>query len=58
MFSSEPHKDFNIVKQEFEKALKTEEIKFTAKDFKLIYDTFTYKDETAEPVIKKKRKMR
>lgn len=56
LFGSEPHKDFNQVKQEFEKALKEEGIKLTAKEFKLIYDTFTEKDETAEPVIKKKTK--
>ncbi len=56
LFGSEAHKDFNRVKQEFEKALKAEEIKLTAKDIKLVYDTFTEKDETAEPVIKKKTK--
>ncbi|MEH2379913.1 MAG: N-6 DNA methylase [Nostoc sp.] len=56
LFSSEPHKDFNRVKQEFEKALKAESIKLAAKDLKLVYDTFTEKDETAEPVIKKKTK--
>lgn len=56
LFGSEAHKDFNRVKQEFEKALKAEEIKLTAKDLKLVYDTFTEKDETAEPVIKKKTK--
>jgi len=49
LFGSERHKDFNRVKQEFEKKLK-------AKDFKLVYDTFTEKNETAEPVIKKKTK--
>lgn len=56
LFGSELHKDFNQVKQEFEKALKAEGIKLAAKEFKLIYDTFTEKDETAEPVIKKKTK--
>ncbi|MEH2457789.1 type I restriction-modification system subunit M N-terminal domain-containing protein [Nostoc sp.] len=56
LFSSDPHKDFNRVKQEFEKVLKAEEIKLTAKDLKLVYDTFTEKDETAEPVINKKTK--
>lgn len=56
LFGSEPHKDFNRVKQEFEKALKAEGIKLTAKDLKLVYDIFTEKDETAEPVIKKQTK--
>jgi type I restriction enzyme M protein len=56
LFGSEPHKDFNRAKQDFEKALKAEEIKLTAKDLKLVYDTFTEKDETAEPIIKKKTK--
>lgn len=56
LFGSEPHKDFNQVKQEFEKALKAEEIKLTKADFKLIYEIFTEKDETAEPVINKKTK--
>jgi type I restriction enzyme M protein len=31
-------------------------MKLSAKDLKLIYDTFTEKDETAAPVIKKKTK--
>ena len=56
LFGGEAHQDFNRVKQEFEKALKVENIKLSAKDLKLIYDTFTQKDETAEPVIKKKTK--
>lgn len=56
LFGGEAHQDFNRVKQEFEKALKVENIKLSAKDLKLIYDTFTHKDETAEPVINKKTK--
>jgi type I restriction enzyme M protein len=56
LFGGETHKDFNQVKQVLEKALKVDEIKLTKSDFKLIYDSFTEKDETAEPVIKKKTK--
>ncbi|HLO84184.1 MAG TPA: class I SAM-dependent DNA methyltransferase [Nostocaceae cyanobacterium] len=56
LFGNEPHKDFNRVKLDFEKAVKGEGIKLAAKDLKLIYDTFTEKDETAEAVIKKKTK--
>lgn len=56
LFGSEPHQDFNVVKQDLEKALKAASMKLSAKDLKLIYDTFTEKDETAAPVIKKKTK--
>jgi type I restriction enzyme M protein len=54
LFDSEPHKDFNNVKTVLEKALKTEGLKLTKNEMKLVYDTFTEKDETAEPVIKQK----
>lgn len=53
LFGSKPHKDFNEVKKVFEKALKTEGLKLTQQEMKLVYDTFTEKDETAEPVIQK-----
>ncbi|MFM6209292.1 N-6 DNA methylase [Planktothrix sp.] len=56
VFGGEIHKDFNQVKQVLEKALKVDEIKLTKSEIKLIYDSFTEKDETAEPVIKKKTK--
>lgn len=56
VFGGEVHQDFNRVKQVLEKALKVDEIKLTKSEIKLIYDTFTEKDETAEPVIKKKTK--
>lgn len=50
------HVDFNAVQQRFESALKKIDIKLKASDLKAIYATFTTKDETAEPVIKKKTK--
>ncbi|MDH6060007.1 type I restriction-modification system subunit M [Chrysosporum bergii ANA360D] len=56
LFNGDIHTDFNQVKQDFEKTLKVEEIKLTSKDLKLVYDTFTQKDESAQPVIKKKTK--
>ncbi|HEY9864342.1 MAG TPA: class I SAM-dependent DNA methyltransferase [Candidatus Obscuribacterales bacterium] len=56
VFGGEVHKDFNRVKLVWEKALKVDEIKLTKSEIKLIYDSFTEKDETAEPVIKKKTK--
>ncbi len=56
LFGEQAYQDFNQVKQDFEKALKAENIKLAAKDLKLIYDIFTQKDESAEPVIKKKTK--
>ena len=56
LFGDEVYQDFNLVKQKLEKALKAEGFKLAAKDLKLIYDTFTEKDETAEAVIKKKTK--
>jgi len=56
LFGSEAQKDFNEVKKVFEKALKAEGLKLTQKELKLVYDTFTEKDETAEPVIHKETK--
>lgn len=56
LFDTQAHKDFNKVKQQLDKALKAENIKLSPKELKLIYDTFTQKDETAEAVIKKQTK--
>ena len=53
---SKPHLDFNTVQQRFEAALKKLEIKLRGPDLKAIYAAFTAKDESAEPVIKKKTK--
>jgi type I restriction enzyme M protein len=55
---SKPHMDFNIVQQRFEAALKKTDLKLRAPGLKAIYAAFTVKDETAEPVIKKKTKER
>jgi type I restriction enzyme M protein len=56
MFGKSIQKDFNIFKEKFEKGLKKQEIKLNNKELKLIYDTLSWKNETAEPVIKKKTK--
>jgi type I restriction enzyme M protein len=56
LFGTEVHKNFNKVKQQFEKALKAENLKLSPKELKLVYDSFTQKDENAEPVIKKQTK--
>jgi type I restriction enzyme M protein len=53
---AQPHKDFNVVRQRFEAALKKMDLKLKPADLKAIYAAFTAKDETAEPVIKKKTK--
>jgi len=50
----DPHRDFNAVQERFESALKKADIKLRAPDMKTIYAAFTSKDESAEPVIKKK----
>ncbi len=51
---SKPHLDFNTVQQRFESAMKKADIKLRALDLKALYAAFTFKDEAAEPVIKKK----
>ena len=51
-----PHKDLNIVKQKFEAALEEMDMQLRAPDLKAIYATFAFKDESAEPVIRKKTK--
>ena len=53
---SRPHLDFNAVQQRFELAMKKADIKLRAPDLKALYAAFTFKDEAAEPVIKKKTK--
>ena len=50
----EPQRDFNAVDRQLRAALKQAGIKLRATDYKLLYDAFTTKDDTAEPVIKKK----
>ena len=53
---SKPHLDFNVVQQRFTSAMKKADIKLRAPDLKALYAAFTFKDEAAEPVIKKKTK--
>jgi len=53
---SKPHLDFNTIQQRFASAMKKADIKLRAPDLKALYAAFTFKDEAAEPVIKKKTK--
>lgn len=53
---SNPHLDFNAVQQRFSAAMKKAGIKLRAPDLKALYAAFAFKDEAAEPVIKKKTK--
>ena len=50
------YKDFNSFKKQVDKTLKSEEIKLKATDLKTIFNAITQRDETAEPVVKKKEK--
>jgi type I restriction enzyme M protein len=43
--------NFNAVRDRLEAAAKAEDLKLTQKDWRLVRDIFTEKDETAEPVI-------
>ncbi|MCB8947919.1 MAG: SAM-dependent DNA methyltransferase [Ardenticatenaceae bacterium] len=52
----ETHLDFNAVQKQFNKWLKAQELKATAKQKKALWDNFTETDEAARPVIKKKHK--
>jgi len=52
----EEYKDFNTFKKQVDKTLKSEEIKLKGTDLKTIFNAITQRDETAEPVIKKKEK--
>ncbi len=51
-----PHLDFNAVWDRFKAEAKKAGLKLTATDQKKLRDAFTFKDEAAEPVIKKKTK--
>ena len=48
-----PHKNFNLISEEIERAAKDDGVKLTAKSLKLVQSNLAEKDETAEPVIKK-----
>jgi type I restriction enzyme M protein len=56
LLGNKPHFDFNVVQKQFDKWLKGQELKATAKQKKALWDTFTETDEAARPVIKKKHK--
>jgi len=53
---AKPHLDFNAIHQRFASAMKKADIKLRAPDLKALYAAFTFKEEAAEPVIKKKTK--
>jgi type I restriction enzyme M protein len=53
---AKPHLDFNVVQAGFESALKKADIKLRGPELKTLYTAFTFKDESAQPVIKKKTK--
>ncbi len=53
---SKPHMDFNAIRQQFEAAMEHADIKLRAPDLKALYAAFTFKDQSAEPVIRKKTK--
>jgi type I restriction enzyme M protein len=56
LFGEDPQKDFNKVRKNFEAYLQLKDIKLKKTDLKTVYDIFTEKDETAQPVIKKRTK--
>ncbi len=55
-FGTEVIKDANPLKKALDKALKKEGIKLTPKNKKALLDAISWKDETAEPIVKKKDK--
>ncbi len=54
LFGDRPQKDFNVVLQRFELCLRDKGVKLKPAELKALYDTFTEKDETAQPVIRRK----
>lgn len=55
-FGTEVHKDFNKLNPALDAALKKLALKWKPKDRKQFLDAISWKDEEAEPVIKKKEK--
>ncbi len=53
---TEPHDDFNVVQQQYKQWLKFQKVKATAKQMKVIWATFTERDEGAAPVVQGTRK--
>ena len=56
LFGEEVQWDFNLVKRDFEKALKGEGWNLKKRDLDLIYQIFTEKDERGEAVVLKRTK--
>ena len=50
------HKDFNGVREKLEKRLRRDGVKSKKTDLTALWNAFTEKDETAEPVVKEKTK--
>jgi len=55
-FGSEEYNDFNKFMQETEEFIKGNDIKLGKSELKIIYDSITFKDEEAKPVINKTEK--
>lgn len=56
LIDNKPHKNFNIVRSLIDQYQIKKYVHLTKNDLKLLFDTFTEKDETAEPVIKQQTK--
>lgn len=56
LLGSEQHDNFNLFKQEFAKAIKKSECKLNQKAQETLLNAISFKNENAEPVIKKKEK--
>ncbi|MEZ4954386.1 MAG: hypothetical protein R2825_12535 [Saprospiraceae bacterium] len=56
VFGKGVNRDFNKLKKSLNDYVKKEEIKLTAKERKAFTEAITWKDEEAEPIIKKKTK--
>lgn len=56
LVGAEPQLDFNQVQKQFDKWVKKQGLKMTAKQKKALWAAFTETDEAAQPVVKKKHK--
>ncbi|MDZ4796917.1 MAG: class I SAM-dependent DNA methyltransferase [Bryobacteraceae bacterium] len=54
VFGDGVHRDFNQVKARWETHLEEKELRLKAPEQKLIWQSFTFRDENAEPVIRRK----
>jgi type I restriction enzyme M protein len=55
-FGSTPQNDFNILLSTLEKHIKKADVKWKAKEKKAFLDAITWREEEAQPVVKKKEK--